>query len=612
MTHQTMATGRISRFRVEEFVYRVATDLRPYISEDSYASIILALRDPVSVRPLIRDLLETAEHSSIATVAALRQLDACVSKLPGWGGSSDTQLRTSSLASFLDSEKSCKRANKRIAYYAKHPLRLSDSVRIVIGEAQTWIYKALGGPPDPGMFDNCDFGPGLTYGLPADLRHLYHKVDQHQTVTPGARRLALDVLSSRFPAWFEHLANANRELRLTPGNRVTFVPKSAKSLRTIAIEPSLNVFLQKAVDTWLKKRLRNFGLRLRDQNYSVDLIVNEAQKHLGVATIDLSAASDSIAIETVRQLFPKEWFELLDTIRSQQFTTDKGLTWTPYSKFSSMGNATTFPVESMIFYALAYGCCRVAGADIGRLRTYGDDIIIPPECAGLLIEVLKHFGFATNTDKTFIFGRFRETCGVDLLEGVDIRPVYVRSLPTTPPQVANLFNRLLTNRFGFPLERTLAWLLTLVDKPFFGPAFHGWSGVRNLCDSPWEDWYEGRNTLCDAYFFSPRFGIPTWSESYQCRKWTLHRWYYQRRPLRGGPFSESALLRCFLLGMENGVPVTLDPRLKVRRETFYGEWPDLPWWPDIYNGSEPSGFGWAWMLGQLEERARPRVSLEYC
>jgi hypothetical protein len=170
-----------------------------------------------------------------------------------------------------------------------------------------------------------------------------------------------------------------------------------------------------------------------------------------------------------------------------------------------MGNGTTFPIESIIFFALAQEATAMSGGSISDVRVYGDDIVCEPRASLLLIEGLRFLGFRTNTDKTYLFGAFRECCGVDIFKGVDIRPVYLRKIPKLPDEVASLYNRLASHRYGFAFRSTLRYLISLVDKPLYGPSFLG-SGQR-LFVSPKGiqqsvgEWYAGKAQLPDAYFF---------------------------------------------------------------------------------------------------------------
>lgn len=579
-----------TRFHMPTFLRSVLDDLKDSL-EVAYPVLIEQVSSPSGFRNTIKRLLTEADLSMVSThhYAALRQVDACVSKLNSWGSASESDRQAKALEKFLHAEKRCAIANRRLAFYSKHPKRIRPLVRQVLNQAIDSLWCALGAlPDDETLFGESRFGPGLTYALRGqDQRNLMYKIDGDQTVTPECRALAGNTLFGVFPNWAQHLVERQFCLERVAGNRVAYVPKTADIDRTIGIEPSLNVFLQKGVDVYMRDRLRTYmGLRLDDQQWSIDCM---RRNGLGISTIDLSAASDSVSIELVKMMLPPEWFALLDALRSRSFTLDDGLSFRPYHKFSSMGNATTFPLESAIFMAVAKACCSVAGysdAVLDCVRVYGDDIIVPWQCAGLVIEVLSFLGFRTNSDKTFVFGPFRETCGIDLLNGVDVRPVFLRTIPTQPWTVAGLFNRLLTNRFGFTFHRTLPYLYNLVEFPLWGPAYYGWTSTSEN----WHEWYAGRNEMGDSYFFAPHpHHRPVavtrlqHTEMYVCSE----RWQVVRLKSKAD-WPEGACYLAFLLGLESGRP---QGNMIVKRveSVSTAPYPQLDWFPAVYTAPrEPS------------------------
>jgi hypothetical protein len=176
-------------------------------------------------------------------------------------------------------------------------------------------------------------------------------------------------------------------------NKITCVPKNAKTDRTIAIEPTLNGFLQTGVDRFYKKRLRRIGVDLSSQ------ALNKALARIGslygcYSTIDLSSASDSMSVQLIKELLPADWFSFLDAIRSPSYSLDNK-TPVRYEKFCIMGNGFCFPLETLIFRAAVEYVMSVCSIHPNRTcAVYGDDIIVPYECALLLIEVLRDLGFS--------------------------------------------------------------------------------------------------------------------------------------------------------------------------------------------------------------------------
>jgi hypothetical protein len=121
-------------------------------------------------------------------------------------------------------------------------------------------------------------------------------------------------------------------------------------------------------------------------------------------------------------------------------------------KFAGMGNALTFPVQSVVFSAI----CIAASLDklglyptysnVKRLarniRVYGDDIIVKTVYYDRVVEWIHSFGLKVNEDKSFGTGKFRESCGVDAYNGVDVTPLYLRKFTTdkasTDEEIAHL------------------------------------------------------------------------------------------------------------------------------------------------------------------------------
>ena len=211
------------------------------------------------------------------------------------------------------------------------------------------------------------------------------------------------------------------------------VPKNALTDRGICINPGLNVYIQLGVGDVIRDKLRAHGLDIRNGQSRHKWLVGLAER-LGLATIDLSSASDSICYQLVRLLLPKRWFHLLEMLRTSH-TKIYGKT-VHVAKFSAMGNGYTFELETLIFWALTLSVDEMmvedATSDVRLLRfasCYGDDIIVQQGSAHRLIEVLGLLGFRTNDKKTFLAGTFFESCGADVWNGLDVRPFYLDAEP---------------------------------------------------------------------------------------------------------------------------------------------------------------------------------------
>jgi hypothetical protein len=132
-------------------------------------------------------------------------------------------------------------------------------------------------------------------------------------------------------------------------------------------------------------------------------------------------------------------------------------------KFSTMGNACTFPVESLIFLSAALASVlharglsptvRNIRSLAGEVAVFGDDIIVPVDSRESFVELLESLWFKINEDKSYWTGRFRESCGVDAFRGVNVTPVYFRefydgkpaSLDSTVSVANNFYQKFLVN-----------------------------------------------------------------------------------------------------------------------------------------------------------------------
>ncbi len=275
-------------------------------------------------------------------------------------------------------------------------------------------------------------GPGATFDIKGTGSVPSDKFRKPPSLTypllPFARAI-------KGPMW----ANCQHSHEIVEGNRFTTVPKTSKTDRGICIEPTLNVFIQLGIGAYIRKRLKHFGCDLRFQEWNQHLA--SVAMDYDLSTIDLSLASDSLSWSVVQTLLPYKWFELLDTVRSHTTQLPNG-SFQTLEKFSSMGNGFTFELESLVFLAIVYSI--VPEHLHCHCGVYGDDIIVPRTYAKEVVERLKLFGFSVNSEKTFLAGRFFESCGSDWFNGRSCRPFYLRSEPSSKdnPYPLKIANRL--------------------------------------------------------------------------------------------------------------------------------------------------------------------------
>lgn len=288
---------------------------------------------------------------------------------------------------------------------------------------------------------HCHFGPGADLDTSRSNTTAYHKFSSFGSCTPWIIPLYDDIFSneeSDFRGEYVHGAS------LCTSSRLSFVPKNAKTDRAICVEPRWNIFLQLGIGSALQQRLLRAGIDITTQHRN-QRSASRAYAD-GLATIDLSSASDSISTNLVVDLLEgcDDWLDLLLKSRCPS-TTYQGRV-IRLEKISSMGNGYTFPLETLIFYAYAFACTKyVLGREaVNRedVLAYGDDLIVPQAVAPLLIEVLDHVGFSTNKAKTYVSGNFFESCGSDFYRGADVRPFFIKKDVVTIPRAFALCNQI--------------------------------------------------------------------------------------------------------------------------------------------------------------------------
>ena len=392
---------------------------------------------------------------------------ALVSFLSKWKGlKTGVDTKMVALEAFERQELVCKANNERLTQ------RNSAFVEPILHRAQRLIAAVLGPFSVERLAGLERWGPGATTDMSRSRAYLDTKItDFPIPVTARARGKLATVIQNDLHWSFCILGQfPEGEYSLLPhcfttvrGSRITTVSKTAKTDRTIAIEPRGNMFLQKAPGKWIRRRLKRVGVDLDDQTLNQKLAA--LCEEYGLATIDLAMASDSIVFELVYELLPIDWAVYLDDIRSPEYQFDGASDWHRFEKFSSMGNGFTFELESLIFWALTKASMD---DEDGRFAVYGDDIILPKSDAHVLISTLAYCGFRTNDQKSFLEGDFYESCGKHYFKGIDVTPPY---------QKEELVDLMSSIRFNNRVARYL--VRRAVDDKLISPWLKPWK--RSVC-----------------------------------------------------------------------------------------------------------------------------------
>lgn len=261
-------------------------------------------------------------------------------------------------------------------------------------------------------------------------------------------------------------------------SRFHVVPKTVSIGRAICIEPSLNMFFQKGTQFLLELVLHaKWGIDLSDQQ-----TINSELARIGsvtgrFGTLDLTSASDTISSKMLRWALPRGVFDILSVMRTPKCNIEGEEV--DLHLFSSMGNAFTFPLQTMLFLACVEAVYNCRGISLQKRRTIntvrdgklqrvrtlgnfavnGDDIIVVADAYNDVCRLLKLLGFIPNLAKSFNTGYFRESCGADWYQGQGVRGVYCKTLKTQQ-DFTSLINRLVewSVEHDISLKNTLRYL----------------------------------------------------------------------------------------------------------------------------------------------------------
>jgi len=243
--------------------------------------------------------------------------------------------------------------------------------------------------------------------------------------------------------------NADRDQvnYLEPGQerpvKVILVPKTLKTPRVIAMEPTAMQYAQQALRKPLYEVLERgdartsfVGFKHQEPN---QLLALRGSLKKDLATLDLSEASDRVSTLHVEHLL-RNHPHLRGAVFACRSTKAEveGHGVIRLAKFASMGSALCFPIEAMVFATVVFvGIEESLGRQLsrreieslrGEVRVYGDDIVCPVAHVQSVIACLERFGFKVNASKSFWASAFRESCGKEYWAGHDVSIVRVRHL----------------------------------------------------------------------------------------------------------------------------------------------------------------------------------------
>lgn len=298
------------------------------------------------------------------------------------------------------------------------------------------------------------------------FRQRYHKWFQSHRFNVSQRQADnliyfrfLDLMKDHRKATFMAFQwKLSRIVEFTQGSRFSSVPKNNETRRPINIEPFGNIIVQRRIGNGLRAILKN--------RLNIDLDTLSKDHRLRIceskwATIDLKNASDSISLALCEFLLPKAFYSMLLKSRSALIL-GPDRDYHLIEKVSSMGNGFTFELMTLILTAIAHQLDP-------NSSVFGDDIIISNYKADELVSILEGIGFAVNTEKSFIFSKFRESCGGNYHDDYGYIESYDFKYPTSLHDCIVIYNKCLRlSRKSGDFEKLLRALSRHIPKALHG------------------------------------------------------------------------------------------------------------------------------------------------
>lgn len=285
-------------------------------------------------------------------------------------------------------------------------------------------------------------------------------------------------------------------------SKLIAVPKNAKTPRLIASEPTAHQWCQQITLRWLIQRMQGTRLRwfldLSNQKLSQNMVLQQSMPMPGkekerCATVDLSSASDRLSCWAIERAFRRNPV-LLDSLQASRtpslvdgVTAEKPIF---LKKFATQGTGVTFPIQSIFFLCCvlaSLGCNTLKDARRwkGKVRVYGDDIIIPAHGYENLRLLLQFLELKVNEDKSFVHGDFRESCGMDAFRGYNVTPIKPKTLVHRGPKSERALLDTSNNLWLAGLWHTATWFESTINRHHYPIVRLGLGGVgrTSFCGS---------------------------------------------------------------------------------------------------------------------------------
>jgi len=380
---------------------------------------------------------------------------------------SDSDLENKAIKSFLDTQ-------DRVSVVDLSSV--SAFSHVVLDRAATYIQSVLGMYSDEEHRRLCRFGRRASVGIPAAQACEAARWELPISGSPeqiswfDAEMRNVDSVQEY---WIEQLDSdpLRSVYKETSSLKLTLVPKTFKSLRTIMPNTTIGSYMSFGLGEMMRKRLKRAGYNIATLQERHKVLARRASVHGLHVTADLSSASDSITDALVERIFPSDWYSVLKASRISSVVLPNG-DCIESKTFCTMGIGYTFPLQTLVFLALIKAIESILFHRLDRrtISVYGDDLIYANRMHKQVVSVFGELGFVINIEKTFDEGHFRESCGGDYYHGVDVRPFQPRNgasvvgKRTYEAMLYKYINGLLMRWSEHEIGNTLSFLLSEISR----------------------------------------------------------------------------------------------------------------------------------------------------
>jgi len=419
-------------------------------SNRSFNPKLISIRLADALKSDLEDPIKQVSDPKVASYYKETQIKKFLTKFP-ISDSDSSLLEREAFDKFLQTNEHMKKVNDHFRSSTDSPVALfaeSDhDLDLVLRRARALAHFVLTPVSEDEFFMGCKSSGGSSIGVPFSNTSPERKYTYPLSVSSKK----LEPLWHRYllfnPEFARSLRSLNKDSILgdlferVGSSRATTVEKNETSRRMIAVEPVVNMFFQQGLMSSLTRRLLSIGLDLTNVPQKHKELAFESSITASFDTVDFSSASDCVSSEFLRWLIPAGWFAKLNLVRSPSMTIE-GET-IELEMISTMGNATTFPIETLVFWCIAVSSVMTISEPNSKstlpnekyfktVSVFGDDCITPRNATALFMAACTSVGFIVNHDKSFFNGGiFRESCGGDYLRGYNVRPVYLRGPTST-------------------------------------------------------------------------------------------------------------------------------------------------------------------------------------